>query len=83
MIEALELRNRLNEQEAAKYLDVDKETLRRWRSEGTAPRFTRVGRRIQYRVSWLEDYLEAHVEEPIHWPHATNKTSRARALRAA
>lgn len=83
MIEALELRTRLNEQEAADYLGVEKETLRRWRTDGQAPRFTKVGRKVQYRVSWLEDYIEAHVEEPIIWPHRTDKTSRARALRVA
>lgn len=84
MIAPLDPKARLTEQEAADYLGVEKETLRRWRTDGQAPRFIKVGRSVQYRVSWLEDYLEAHVEEPIFWPHeAKHKTSRARALRVA
>lgn len=47
MIEPLDPRTRLTEPEAAKYLGVKPETLRGWRTAGTAPRFTRAGRQVQ------------------------------------
>lgn len=82
MIEPLEPRTRLTESEAAEYLGVKPETLRGWRNAGTAPRFTRAGRQVQYRVEWLEDYLDAHVEEPIYWPEAVRQEA-PQVLRAA
>lgn len=75
MIQPLAPRTRLTEQEAADYLGRKKETLRSWRKAGTAPRYINLRGRIWYRVDWLEDYLEAHVEEPIFWPHATRQAA--------
>lgn len=75
MIQPLDPRTRLTEQEAADYLGRKKETLRSWRKAGTAPRYINLRGRIWYRVDWLEAYLEAHVEEPISWPHATSQAA--------
>lgn len=83
MIEPLDPRTRLTESEAADYLGVRPETLRGWRTAGTAPRFTRAGQKVQYRVAWLEDYLDAHVEEPIYWPNAVRQEAPQSKLRAA
>lgn len=82
MIEPLDPRARLTEPEAAEYLGVKPETLRGWRNARTAPRFTRAGRQVQYRVQWLEDYLDAHTEEPIYWPDAARREAPQN-LRAA
>lgn len=79
MIAPLDPRVRLSEQEAADYLGVKAETLRGWRKAGTAPRFAKVGRSVQYRVAWLDEYIDTHVEEPILWPHATGGRPRLRA----
>lgn len=75
MIEPLNPRTRLTEQEAADYLGKKQETLRSWRKAGTAPRHINLNGRVWYRVDWLEAYLEAHVEEPIFWPHATSQAA--------
>lgn len=75
MIQPLDPRTRLTEQEAADYLGKKKETLRSWRKAGTAPRYINLNGLVWYRVDWLEAYLEAHVEEPIFWPHATSQAA--------
>lgn len=77
MIYLLDNGTRLTETEAADYLGVKSETLRGWRTAGTAPRYTRIGRRVQYRVEWLEDYIDAHSEGPIYWPNAKRQESSA------
>lgn len=83
MIEPLDPRTRLTELEAAEYLGLSVERLRKLRYAGQAPRFTRAGQKVQYRVAWLEDYLDAHVEEPIYWPNAVRQEAPQRQLRAA
>lgn len=83
MIEPLEPRTRLTESEAAKYLGMSSESLRKLRYAGQAPRFTRAGQKVQYRVAWLEDYLDAHSEGPIYWPEAVRQEAPRRRLRAA
>ncbi|GAA1046086.1 helix-turn-helix transcriptional regulator [Rothia amarae] len=66
MIVALDPRTRLSEQEAADYLGVSIHQLRKWRVQGTGPKFTKPNyRTIHYRVSWLEDYLAQETREPI------------------
>jgi Helix-turn-helix domain len=51
----------LNENDAAAYLAVAVQTLRNWRSLGQGPPFVHVGRRIGYRLSDLEGWVEKHV----------------------
>lgn len=66
MIVALDPRTRLSEQEAADYLGVSIHQLRKWRVQGTGPKFTKPNyRTIHYRVAWLEDYLAKETREPI------------------
>lgn len=66
MIVALDPRTRLSEQEAAQYLGVSPHTLRSYRNQGTGPKYTKPNyRTIQYRVAWLEEYLEKKTEKPI------------------
>ena len=53
----------LTEAEAAEYLHVSPETLRRYRRQRRL-RFTRSGNTVLYRRSWLDEFLAAHTQEP-------------------
>lgn len=44
-------------EEAASLLKSNAQTLERWRSTGTGPPFVKVGRRVAYRLSDLENWL--------------------------
>ena len=48
---------------AADYLGLHARTLDNWRSQGRGPSYVRVGRRIVYKISALEAYLEARTVE--------------------
>jgi excisionase family DNA binding protein len=54
----------LTPQEAAELLRSTVKTLERWRHAGGGPVFTRIGRRVTYRVedleAWLEQQRRAH-----------------------
>ena len=39
---------------------LQKNTLEIWRTKGIGPRFVKVGRRVMYRVSDVEAYLDAN-----------------------
>lgn len=56
--------NVVSEREAALFLGLALRTLqnRRWR--GLPPRFMRLGRAIRYRLSDLQDYMDACLVEP-------------------
>jgi excisionase family DNA binding protein len=51
--------------EAAAYLQVPAETLRRWRSLGIGPRYAKVGRHVRYRQAALDRWLEEREREAI------------------
>ena len=48
----------LTEAEVAEMLRVSQRTVRRWRNEGSGPPALRVGRRIRYRRSAVEAWLD-------------------------
>ena len=48
----------LTEAEVAEMLRVSQRTVRRWRNEGTGPPALRIGRRIRYRRSAVETWLD-------------------------
>jgi predicted DNA-binding transcriptional regulator AlpA len=55
----------IDPQGAGLRLGVNAETLKRWRSKGTGPRYVRVARsRVRYRVRDLDDWLDAHTVTP-------------------
>lgn len=49
----------LNTGEAATYLRLGPQTLNNWRSKGRGPKCVRLGRRVMYRQSDLDAYVEA------------------------
>jgi predicted DNA-binding transcriptional regulator AlpA len=56
----------LNEEELAKWLDVSRPTLQRQRSDGGGPPFVQLSaRRIGYRKSRVEQWLEARTIERV------------------
>lgn len=50
----------LTTDDAAKILHVSTKTLERLRTSGTGPEFTKVGRRVLYRRSTLDNWLDAN-----------------------
>ena len=54
----------VDERGAATLLGIAPATLRNIRSQGRGPKYSRVGRRIVYRVRDVEAYLEAHSVDP-------------------
>lgn len=47
---------------AAEYLATSTGQLGNWRSRGEGPRFARIGRRVVYRVSDLDAFIDQHIE---------------------
>ena len=54
----------LDTAEAAVYLRLAKQTLAKWRSQGRGPSYTRLGGLIFYRLSELDQFVEAGVTAP-------------------
>lgn len=55
----------LNRSEAAEYLGVSLSTLARWAMLRIGPRWTKIGGRARYRLSDLDDYIEANIVIPV------------------
>lgn len=53
----------LNTDEASQILGLAKNTLERWRTFGTGPRYFRIGRTIRYKLSDLESYVGCSLGE--------------------
>ncbi len=47
-----------NKKKAAKYLGIEESTLSAWITQGRAPRYAKLGRRVLFKREWLDDYLE-------------------------
>jgi hypothetical protein len=54
----------VSEVEAAEFLGVTKFCLRSWRTKKTGVPYVRVGRLCRYRISDLQQFLDAHRVEP-------------------
>ncbi len=52
--------------QAAAYLQVPVETLKRWRRIGTGPRYFHAGRHVRYRLAQLERWAEQREQEIAH-----------------
>ena len=49
----------LDEEQVAKMLEVAVRTIRGWRTAGTGPKFSKVGRRVWYRKTRIYEWLES------------------------
>jgi predicted DNA-binding transcriptional regulator AlpA len=54
----------INEEAAAKVLQIHKVTLATWRHEGRGPTYIKIGKNIRYRPSEIESYLEQRTVRP-------------------
>ncbi|MCD5419301.1 helix-turn-helix domain-containing protein [Rhodococcus pyridinivorans] len=48
--------------EVAAYLRTSKQQLATWRYKGSGPRFCKVGRRVMYRWTHVDDWLNANTK---------------------
>ena len=55
----------VSETEAAKFLGCTKFCLRSWRTKKIGVPYVRVGRLCRYRISDLQQFLDAHRVEPV------------------
>lgn len=53
----------LDTRRAADFLGLKKNTLDVWRLQGKGPRFVRFGRAVRYRLTDLENFIEANTHE--------------------
>lgn len=67
----------LAEQQAAEYLGISVYSLRRWRVYGGGPRFLKMGSRVVYPISELDDYQSACLRRSTSDPGPTAKTDPA------
>lgn len=54
-----ETTNMRNETEAALFLGVARQTMANWRSQRRGPAYLKLGRRVVYRLSDLEDFIQS------------------------
>ena len=54
-------KDRLNNEEAARYLGLKAATLNKWRVYGEGPPFIKVGRLVRYRRADLDAYLSGRL----------------------
>ena len=57
---SVQLDELLTEQSAAERLHLSVKTLQAWRVRGFGPAFVRLGRRVLYRASSLQEFIEAN-----------------------
>jgi excisionase family DNA binding protein len=55
----------LTPDDVAELLQVSRFTLENWRFEGTGPDWFRIGRRIRYRKSDLDAWVDSHIREDL------------------
>ena len=53
-------RELLSESQTAQFLGVSIGALRKWRNQGSGPRFAKIGRLIRYRVGHLNEWVDSH-----------------------
>ena len=60
---SMQLDELLTEQSAAETLHLSVKTLQAWRVRGFGPAFVRLGQRVLYRASSLQEFIEANTFE--------------------
>lgn len=61
----LEKTNMVNEKIAALFLGVARQTIANWRSQKRGPIYHKLSRRVLYRVSDLEDFIQSCRINPL------------------
>ena len=54
----------VSEKEAARYLSVSRRTLQDWRVKGSGPAYTKLGHRVGYLKSSLDEFVDANRVNP-------------------
>jgi len=54
----------INEFAAAEHLELSVHTLRGLRRDKKGPRYTKFGRAVRYKVSWLDEWAESNAVDP-------------------
>lgn len=67
----------LAERQAAEYLGISVHSLRRWRVYGGGPKFLKMGSRVVYPISELDDYQAACLRKSTSDPGPTVKAAPA------
>jgi hypothetical protein len=60
----MEANTSLSDERAAEFLGLAPQTLRNWRFLGRGPKYSKLGRRVVYRVSDLEEFLSRTSVDP-------------------
>jgi excisionase family DNA binding protein len=47
----------------SEYLQIPEETLRKWRLQGTGPKYVRIGKHVRYRRMQVDRWLEQRERE--------------------
>lgn len=72
----------VNETQAAEFLNVSVHTLRSWRRQTRGPAFVKLGTRVVYRRSAIDDFLELNTtftpDSPQPEKNATGTVTRLR-----
>jgi len=53
----------LTTEQAAEYLQLQRNTLEAWRCRGGGPRFVKLGRSVRYRQVDLDNWIESRLRE--------------------
>jgi hypothetical protein len=61
----------LSDRDLADMLELNTETLQTWRSEGKGPAFTRLGKKVFYRLADVTSWIQANVVNPANAVLAT------------
>ena len=71
----------LDAHRAAAFLGLSVSTLAKWRVSGKGPKFVKLGSRVGYRISDLEDWLEAQTRVSTSDPGHAAPNARSASVR--
>ena len=52
----------IDEKQVEQFYGINRSSLQKWRCLGGGPRFIKIGRRVRYRASDIEECIDAHVK---------------------
>ncbi|SHH63076.1 helix-turn-helix transcriptional regulator [Desulfofustis glycolicus] len=57
-----------DKEQAAAYLGIRPCTLSKWITEGTAPKYSKLGSRVLFKQEWLDHFVEQHAVDNLTAP---------------